>query len=416
MPSRNTEFFIARRIAGGGSQQKRNVMLRIATLTVAVSVAVMLIAVSVIRGFRSEITDKLIGFGAHVQLVCLENNNSMETSPISRDAELEASLRAVPDFGSLEAFATKGGIITGEDAIQGIFLKGLDPGYDSTFFLNTLVEGSLPRIGADPRTKDIMISKRLSEMLELSVGDAAQMLFVQEGEQPRRDKFRVSGIYSTGYEEMDKIVVITDIRNVQRLNNWTHDMITGYELTTTRFDRLDDFVNDVYDTVISRPGENPEPLMGVSLKQRFVNIFDWLSAHNVNGIVIITIMLLVAFFNMVSALLIMVLERTSMIGTLKTMGMTNRSLQKIFIIRSAYIVLSGMLFGNILGIGLLMAQKYLHIVKLNQAGYFLSEVPVDLGWWIVALNAGCFVILTVSQMLPTMIVSRIKPEKSIRYQ
>jgi len=417
MPKINTEFFIARRIAASRGTGERNVMVRIASLTVGIGIAVMIVSLAVITGFRSEITGKLIGFGAHVQVTALDGNHSLETQPVLRNPALLEEFALIRDFKAAHAYSIKGGVLKTDEAIQGVMLKGVDGSYDWSFFRDNLVAGELPRTGDTIRTKDILISQSLARLMKLAPESRVEMLFLQEGQLPRRDRFKVSGVYDSGLEELDKMVVPTDMRNVQRLNGWDDDRITGYEVTTTRFRRLDRFTEEVYCTVRDSKNAPEEGLMVRSIRNRFPNLFDWLQAHNVNVAVIITIMLLVALLNMISALLIILLERTRMIGVLKALGMGNRAVQKIFVIRSAFIVLRGIFWGNIAGIALCLLQIHTRIIKLDQSGYFLSAVPVELRWdWWLALNLGAFALLVLLMTVPTMIVSGIKPDTTIRYQ
>ena len=288
-----TEYFLAGRLASSGGGRRNGVMTRIAMLSVALGMAVMIVALAVIAGFKGEITAKLVGFGAHVQVVHLDGNNSYETSPIRLDQPFLAGLPAIPDFKEVHPYAIKGGIIRTDEAMQGVVLKGVDAGYDWDFFREHLAEGDLPRIGDTVRHKDLLISASLARGLRLGTGDRVEMLFIREGAMPRRDLFKVSGIYDTGFDELDRVAVMTDLRNVQRLNGWSPDEVSGFEITTTRFDRLDRFADDVFGLVVDSQADDGESLMTVSVRQRYPNIFDWLGAHDVNAAVVITVMLLV---------------------------------------------------------------------------------------------------------------------------
>lgn len=413
----NTEFFLARRISQRGNSDSKNVMVRIATLTVAISIAVMIVAMAVITGFKSVLTQKLVGFGGHVQVTELSGNTSLETLPILRSTTLEEKVGALTDFGSISPYAIKGGVLKTDEAMQGVVLKGVEADYDWSFFESNLIEGSLPRIVDSIRTKDILISQSLARMLRLGVGDRARMLFVQGDKPPRPDEFKVSGIYSTGFDEMDNVMLLTDIRNVQRLNGWSYDQITGYEINTADFANLDRFAGEVYDIVLEEETQGRQVLMTATIRDQFPNLFDWLKAHNVNAAVIIVIMLLVALLNMISALLIILLERTRMIGVLKALGMTNPSLQKMFLMRSGFIIAKGLLWGNIIGIGLCLLQRYTGAVKLDESAYFIAQVPVELSlWWLAALNIGTLAVILTLLALPTSIISKVKPEKTIRFQ
>lgn len=412
----NTEFFLARRLAGR-SGGRRNVMVSIATVTVAISIAVMVVALAVIMGFKKEISYKLVGFGGHVQVTAVSGGNSLETKPIKYDKKLENALRKVDGLKSLNVYTTKGGIIKTQDAMQGVMLKGVSTDYDWAFFRDNLEEGELPAVGDSLLTREIIVSRSLANLLQIGLADRVEMMFVQDETPPRRTQFKITGIYSSGFEELDMMVVITDMRNVQRIAGWERDQITGYEADTYDFDRIERFSDDVYQAVFDNWNPDGESLMVVNIKQRFPQMFDWLRAHDVNAAVIIIIMLLVSLLNMISALLIILLERTRMIGVLKALGMNNPSLQKMFIIRSAYLILNGMLWGNVIGIGICLMQKYTGIVTLDQAGYFLTEVPVSLDWaWIVAVNAGSFALIVALLTIPTLVISRIKPDTTIRYQ
>ncbi len=415
MPKFNTELFIARRIGRQSEGNSRGVMVRIAIATTAVSLAVMIVAVAVIMGFRNEISAKISGFGGHLRISALDYGLSAESKPIRIDSALEQDIAGIPGFRSIAPFALKGGLIKTDEATQGIMLKGVGEGYDWSFFEGYMQEGVLPRVGDTVRHKDIIISRSVARMLKLGVDDRVEMLFVHGDRPPRRDRFRVSGIYSSGLEEMDRHFVLTEVANVQRLNGWDVDQITGYEVATTDIRRLDGFEKEAYVRTLEH--ENEIPLMVRSIYGEYPQLFDWLKTHDVNAVVIITIMLVVALFSMISALLIILLERTSMIGILKALGMKNGSVRKIFVLRSAYILTVGLLIGNAFGIGLALLQKFTNIAKLDESGYFLSSVPIDLGWeWIVGLNIGTLVVILALLVFPTNIVSRITPEKTIRYQ
>lgn len=385
-------------------------MVRIAGATVAVSMAVMIVAMAVIFGFKKEVSARLVGFAGHVEVVNFDGNTSMETTPIERSAELGNKLRTVPHLTKMAPYAIKGGVVKTTEAMQGVMLKGVDSTYDWSFFAQALQEGELPDVKAETRKPDILISRALADLLMVKIGDKVEMLFVQQDSQPRRYAFRVSGIYKTGFEEMDRLVVPTDLRNVQRLARWDVGQVTGYELVADDFGRLAEFEQAVR-------GVLPAGLLTVSVETKHPQMFDWLRAHDVNALVIIVIMVAVALLNMIAALLIILLERTRMIGLLKALGMNNGALRRVFLARSAVIVLRGMLWGNVVGIGLCLAQKWWHLVSLSQVGYFLTEVPISLGaGWLTVLNVGAFVLILSLLTIPTLIISRITPEKTIRFQ
>lgn len=412
----NTELFISRRISSrkGG---RENIMVRIATLTVAVGMAVMILALAVVTGFKREVTAKLVGFGSHVRIVSLHSNASLETDPVTVDTALMESVARLPHFASVAPYAVKGGMIKTPEAIPGVALKGIGPDYDTAFLQEHLVVGSLPAVGGEVRSKELLVSANIARMLGLAVDDRVEMLFISSSRPVRRDRFKVCGIYSTGMEELDNAMTFTDIRNVQRLNGWNGEQVTGYEVMTTDFSRLDEFAEAVYGAVFDNADRTSDVLKVEDIVSLNPNTFDWLRAHNVNAAVIIVIMLLVAFLNMVSAMLIILLEKTSMIGVLKALGMRNRAVQKVFMLRSLAIVFRGMLWGNVVGIGLALLQKYTGLIRLDSTGYMLSRVPVHFGWeWWFALNVGVPLVMLVLMVIPARAVSAVRPERTMRYQ
>ncbi len=408
-------FFIARRLIAESGGRRNSVMVKVATLSVGIGIAVMLLAVGVISGFKHEIADKLTGFNAQVRIVHYDQSNPLETQPISENQPFLSLLPQVDGFSRMNRYATAGGIVKGEEAIQGIVLKGVGDDFDWSFFRKSLLEGELPDVGDSVRNKDVLISKKLARQMGLEVGGKMEVVFVREP--PRRDLFRVAGIYDTGLGEMDQVTVLTDLRNVQRINGWEPEEITGYEIDGTRFADIGPFSTRVFDAVNSVSDQIDGQLMVVNLREQNPVLFDWLDTHNLNGVIIITVMLLVAVFNMIAALLIILLEKTSMVGILKALGMENRDLQKLFIYRSAYIILKGLFWGNLVGLALCFVQQWTGFLKLNAEGYFLSVVPVHVPWEaVVALNAGAFAVIVVLLTLPTLVIARVLPEKTIRFE
>ncbi len=452
----NTELFIARRMGSDGSSGRA--MVRIAAATAAVSVAVMIVAVAVIMGFRAEISEKIAAFSGHARVQSLDYGGAMETDPIETDLGLEADVALTDHFLSLAPYALKGGLLRTNDATQGVVLKGVEADYDLTFFEKCLVDGALPRIGGKTRHKDVLISATVARMLQLSVDDRVEMLFMGNGtgpaggsdgdsgayggdsgspaggsggdlgknlggssgnfgaSLPRRDRFRVSGIYSSGLAEMDSRFVLCDIANVRRLNGWNATQITGYEVVIDDIENLDEFESAAW-TAIEKYDTSDRRLAVRSVTGDFPQLFDWLATHNVNAAVIITIMIAVALISMISALLIIVLERIRMIGILKTLGMRSGRIRRIFVIRASRILFWGLIWGNLFGIGVSILQQRFGIVRLDSDGYFLSAVPISLSvWWLALLNVGTFVVILALLIFPTAVVGRINPSKSMRYQ
>ena len=407
----NLAFFIARRTARPAPGEKSGVMERIAVVSVALSVGVMVLTLAVMMGFKREVSRKITGFAAHATLTDVRSVRSLSPAPVRRSGELEALIRSADGFVSLTPYAVRGGIVRTDDAVEGILLKGVDGSYE------WLVEGELPRVGGSVRTKDILLSRNLARRLMLGVGDRVEMLFVEHGDMPRRDRFKVAGIYASGMDEMDNTVVMTDLRNVQRLSDWGPDLVTGYEIFADGLAASDDFARRLDRALFYDESGLGDNLTVRSVGEQYANIFDWLKAHDVNAAVIIGIMLAVAFFNMTTALLVIVMQRTRMIGLLKSLGMRNGPLRRIFLCRAAFIALRGMAWGNGIGLALCLLQQWTGVAKLDAEGYLLSEVPVALGGsWLLLLNVGVLAVIVALLIIPASAVSKIKPVEALRYE
>ena len=413
----NLAFFIARRMARPLSGERRGVMERIAVVAVALSVGVMILSLAVMMGFKREVTRKITGFAAHVTVTDVRSVNALDSQPVRRSDYLENLIRSTEGFVALAPYALRGGIVRTDEAVEGVVLKGVDASYDRQAFAAWLEEGELPRIGDSVRTKDVLLSRNLARRLRLGVGDRMEMLFVERGELPRRDRFKVAGIYASGMDEMDNAFVLTDIRNVQRLSDRASDEISGYEIMTRDLASADDFAGRLDRALLYDDDPATDNLVAMSVGMQYANIFDWLKAHDINAAVIIVIMLAVAFFNMTSALLILVMERTRAIGLLKALGMRNAALRRVFLYRAAFVAVRGLAWGNGIGLALCFLQRWTGLVKLDAEGYLLSEVPIGLewGWWLL-LNAGVLAAIVVLLTIPASIVSTVKPSEAIRYE
>lgn len=392
-------------------------MVRIATASVAIGMAVMIVTLAIVMGFKRDISDKMVGFSSHVQVADMRASGYAEPAPVRRSAGIERLISTTDGFVSMNVYAVKGGIARTDEGVAGLALKGVEGDGAMSFFADNLLEGELPRTGDSVRYKDILLSRGVAGRLALSVGDRVEMLFVAADAPPRRDRFRVSGIYSTGMDEMDDAMALTDIRNVRRLMGGDSLAISGYEVRVDGFGLADDFADRLNRRLLLEGGDDADGLMAVSVTRLFPNVFDWLKAHNVNAVVIIVIMLTVALFNMISALLILVLERTRMVGVLKALGMNDSSLRRVFLYRAAFIVAKGVAWGDAVGLALCLIQKWTGLVKLDSEGYMLSVAPIDLGWWwLVLLNVGTVALIVVMLTVPARIVSSIKPDEAVRYE
>ena len=374
----------------------------------------MVVAVAVVTGFKNEITNKVVGFGSHIQILNFDSNLSYETQPIRKDQEFLSSLRSEPYISNVQVFATKAGIIKTRTDIQGVVLKGIGSDFNWDFFENYITEGEIFYVLDSVRTNKVIVSKYLANLLKLHVGDEFIMYFIQEP--PRMRRFEVSGIYETSLEEFDKIFVLADISHIQRLNDWNDNQISGFEITVTDFNRLDELTYQVMNMVGFGFEKDGSRLKVVNIHDKYPQIFDWLNLQDVNVIIILLLMLVVAGFNMVSGLLILILDRTNMIGILKALGTVNLSIRKIFLYQSGFLIIKGLFWGNLIGLALCLLQKEFEILKLDQSSYYLTTVPINLNLFhILALNIGTCLVVMMILIIPSMIISRISPVKAIRF-
>lgn len=413
----NLPLFIARRIARPSEQNRPSVMVRIATIAVALSLAVMLISISVIDGFKVEVNRKIVGFAADIEVCDIRSSQRNTPYPIHPTEELRELIESTCNPLSISRFASRSAIIRGEESMEGIQLKGMGPDYDTSFLRSVLVEGALPRTTNEPRTKDLLLSRLMAERLRLGIGDKVELIVLEEEGTPRRDRFKITGLYHSGMEEVDMGLAYTDLRNVQRLNGWQKGEVTGFEVRLSDKEEREVVGDRLNRALLYSELEECYNVVANTIRERYPAMFDWLITHNINAAVILTIMLLVALFNMISVLLILVLERTRMIGLLKAFGMNNREVGKIFLYRALFIIIKGVAWGNLVALALTLAQKWGHFLKLDSAGYLLSEVPIALNptpW--IAINLGTIVVILLLLALPAGIVARIRSEQTIRYE
>jgi len=412
----NLEFFIAKRLVTGKESKgyvSRSIV-RIATIGISISLAFMLISVAVVTGFKKQISDKVVGFGAHLQIEYYDSNASYATNPISEDQKFLPELKKMKGIKHIQKFGIKLGIIKTSHDIQGVVLKGVGSDYDWSFFKQNLVDGNIFTISDSVRTNKILISKKIASMLQLKTGDNVAMYFIQDP--PLMRKFTIAGIYETGLEDFDKTYIIGDIKHVRKLNNWDTAQISGFEITLDKFGQM----NAMKEKVENLIGLNLQPdgstLRVTSIKDKNPQLFDWLNLQNINVWVILVLMLLVAGFNMVSGLLILILERTNMIGLLTSLGARNYSIRKIFLYQSGFLILKGLLWGNLLGLGVCWLEYHFKFVKLDQASYFITSVPINFNiTYFLLLNIGTLVITMLMLVVPSFIISKISPDATLRY-
>ena len=405
----NVEYFIAKRLFTAKEENKSYTkpILRIAILAIALSVAVMLLSVMVVTGFKNDISDKIIGFGSHITISSFSDNQSYETEPIQISESLYTSILEDPEVKHISTFATKAGIIKTNDEILGVVLKGVASDYDWTFFNNNLVAGECFNVSDSIKTNQVLISENSANTLDLGVGDDLIMYFVQNP--PRVRKFEISGIYNTALTDFDKLFVMGDIKHIQSLNSWKNKQVGGVEIVVNNFNDLELVTEAVYEKI-------PYNLNAQSIKEKTPQIFDWLDLQNINVRVILILMLIVGGINMITALLILILERTKMIGILKALGANNWSVRRVFLYSAVHLILKGLFWGNCIAIGFAFLQKKFSIISLDSNIYYMNTVPIYFDFTaILLLNVGTIIVCYLILIIPSIIITKITPVKAIRF-
>jgi len=412
----NIELFIAKRLIWDKEKKKNisNPIVTIAIIGITLGLTIMIISVAIVTGFKNEIRNKVIGFGSHIQIINYDTKTSYEKIPIKKNQTFYPGIDTIKGIKHIQVFATKAGIMKTNIDIQGIVLKGIGSDFDWTFFNNNIIDGKNFIVNDTLRTNKVLISKYIASLLKLKVGDDFAMYFVQDP--PRIRRFTIEGIYDTSLEELDKIFILGDIAHIQKLNNWSENEISGFEILINDFKDLDKMTQIVYDIIGYRFNENGSILRIINIKNKYPQIFDWMELQDMNVWIILILMLLVTGFNMVSGLLILILERTNMIGILKAMGTNNWSIRKIFLFQSGFLIGKGLFWGNLIGITLCLLQYYFGIFKLEPASYYVTTVPINLKFFlIVLLNIGTLIITILMLILPSYIISKISPAKTIKF-
>lgn len=413
----NLELFIARKIYfGGGIKQKvSSPAIKIAVAGIALGLAAMVLSVCIVVGFKKEIRDKVIGFGSHIQITNFGNNMSYDVNPIRMTDSLAVALENNSNIKHIEVFATIPGIIKTDTEFQGVMLKGVGADYDWTFFKQNMLKGDILHKSDTSTVNQAIISKYIADRLELKLGDSFITYFIQDPIKAR--KFEITGIYSTNFEDYDKLFIVTDINIVQRLNGWSKDQVSGIELTLKDYDRLAEVKNDLFYQMAGSHDGDGQALYTRSIEEMNPMIFSWLSLLDMNVWVIIILMLAVSGFTMISGLLIIILERTNMIGILKALGARNFRIRKVFLYISSFLILKGMLWGNVIALGICVLQKLFGIIKLDPATYYVSEMPVDINpLYIILINIGALLISLAMMIGPSYLIARISPAKSIKFE
>jgi len=409
----NYELFIAKRIIAS-KEHKNSVsspIIKISILAIAIGIIVMLFSVATGVGLQKKIKEKISGFNGDIQISSYDTNNSKITiSPVDKNQEFYPDFPAIPNVKKVQVYATKAGIIRTPDEFEGVVLKGVDRAYDWSFFNEYIVSGNTPGIN-DKVSNEVLISAKTAGRLRLKAGDSFHMFFVKDdpNKAPNSRKFTVSGIFNSGFEEFDETFIIGDIKHIQRMNKWEADQVGGFEIFVHDFDKLKETGFEIYNSI------DPS-LNAFTTAEKFPAIFEWLSLFDTNIIVIIAIMILIAGINMITALLVLILERTQMIGVLKALGNNNWSIRKIFLYNAAFLIGKGMLWGNAIGIGLLLIQKYFGLITLDPETYYVNQAPVHLsGFSLLWINLGTLILCLLMLIIPSFIVSKISPVKAIKF-
>ena len=405
----NAASFISKRIFSLSKDNLSSTVMRIAVTSVALGIAIMLISIAVVVGFKNQIKDKVVGFVAPIHIQALNQNESIEETPFLFDSLLMARLDK-PFITEMHKTANKAGLIKTDEEIQAVVLKGVDEGFNWSYINSYLVDGVTPQYVDNERSNDIVISKIIALKMNLNVGDPARIWFVDKDMKARGRRFNVVGIYENGLQECDEHYVYCDLNQIRRLNGWDNGEIGHLEIWVDNQELTDDYNREIYYCI-------PTHLVSYTARESYPHIFDWLDLQDMNVVIIIILMLLVAGITIISMLLIIILERTSTIGLLKSMGASNGLIRSIFLKRSCKILLIGMLIGNVVGIGLCILQKCTNLIALSPESYYLSAVPIELNiWYILMLNIGTFILWIAMLLLPTMLINNIRPSKSIRFE
>lgn len=411
----NFEYFTAKRIIDSKAY-KSSVsapIIKIGIAAIAIGMVVMMIAIATGIGLQQKIRDKVVAFNGHIMISKFGNNNSQESDvPILLNQKFYPEFNEVEGIQHIQGVATKFGIIRTETDFEAVIVKGVGTDYKWDYFQEFLVEGELPKY-SDSYSEDVLISQYIANRLKLKLGDTIQTYFLREdyNRQPRIVPYKIVGIYNSGFQEFDKTYVISDIRHLQRINKWKIGEEVGhFEVFVDDYDGLDEIQNDIYQNT-------PSELNTVTVEQKFASIFEWINIFDKNIYGIIGIMILVAGINMITALLVLILERTQMIGILKALGSSNLSIRKIFLYNASYLIVLGLFWGNLIGLGILLAQKYFKLFPLNPDVYYVTEAPVYLSLgYIVALNMGTFIMCLLMLIVPSYVITKISPVKAMRFE
>ena len=414
----NLPLFIARRIYSdqGDRRKVSRPAIRIATIGVAIGLAVMIITVSVVLGFKHTIRDKAIGFASHIQVMNILSMNSVETYPICIDDSIIKVISGIEGIKHVQRYALTRGILKTDDDFLGVAFKGIGPEYDLDYLKENLVEGQIPVFSDTVGTNRLLLSRIMADKLKLKAGDRVFAYFIGD-EDVRTRRFTVEGIYQTNMTRFDEAICYTDIYTANKLNGWFEGQCSGAELTVNDFDHLDDTYLNIINKVNRTQDRYNSIFSSQTVYEAYPQLFTWLELLDINVWIILGLMICLAGITMTSGLLIIILERTSMIGVLKAIGSRNRTIRHTFLWFSAFIISRGLLLGDILGIGLVLLQQYTGLVTLDPQTYYVREAPVELDIPItILLNVATLIVSISVLIIPSFFISHIHPAKSMRYE
>ncbi len=409
------EYFISKRLATS-NEYKSSVsapIIKIAIVAIAISIIMMLVSVSTGFGLQEKIRDKITSFNGHLTILNYDNNQSeITTVPLSLQQDFYPNFKNVPEVSKIQPFATIAGVVRTPETFEGIVYKGVSSDYDFNFISEYLKEGKLPQFSNDGMSNEILISDYLARRLKLKVGDKMQTYFMKDSgnKMPYIRSFEIVGIYDSGFKEFDETYVIGDLKHVQRLNKWDENEVGAFEIYVNDFTKINEINTKIYEDI-------PSDLNSISITDKYFGIFEWMKLFDFNIYMIIGIMIIVASINMIVALLVLILERTQMIGILKALGANNWTIRKIFLLNATHIVFRGLIWGNIIGLSILLLQKYFGIIKLDPTQYYVAEAPVYLNlYYILGLNAMVILLCYIILIIPSYMITKISPVKAIKYQ
>ncbi len=404
----NLSRFIALRIQKTKSSSFTSTVTKIGVASIALGLSVMIVSISVLLGFKKTIKDKLFSLSSHIQVSKITLNQSFEETPMAINTKFYQNYRKIPQIRHVQAVANKAGMLKSSEELSGIVIKGVGRDYDWQSFSENLVEGRRINFADSSYSSEIIISRKIATQLKIKLSDEVIIYFIQNP--PRVRKVKIVGIYDTGLEEFDKNFILGDLALVQKMNDWDNKTAGHYEIFLNNFDNLNTSAKRVFDEI-----EQDSQVMKVT--EMFPAIFDWLSLMDRNSIILMALILVVAAFNMISVLLVMMMERTPMIGLLKALGSSDSKIRKVFIFNGLTIIIKGIFIGNIIGIGLCAIQFFFRILPLDAESYYMNYVPIDFNWGIILLINIVTVLLVLAVItIPTFVVSRMKVVDALKFR